>query len=221
MSILSDLKRIALFALLSDTDLRRLAAVVYTARYDDGQVIMLEGDHPSPVFFVLEGAVRAFRTNPDGREQNLIRLAPGDAFNMPAAFQKKHAAHASAAAIGPTRLLLIDAPAFAHLTSQTPAIARAVLEDFASKLDHLTTLTHNLSLRSVRGRLAQFLLKHAQTESPSPLHWTQDEIAAQVGTVREVVSRTLRAFVREGLIQMKRQQITILDPQALRRETDA
>jgi CRP/FNR family transcriptional regulator len=109
---------------------------------------------------------------------------------------------------------------FRRVASETPAIALAVLDDFSAKLRHLADLTHDLSLRSVRGRLARFLLAQAQVED-APLRWTQEEIAAQIGTVREVVSRMLRALIRDGLIQMERQRIAILDPEALEAEAEA
>ena len=180
---------------------------------------MLEGGADAPVFFVLSGTVRAFRTNPDGREQTLIHLQAGEAFNVPAAFAGDSSAPASAVAVGPVRLLAIPLLDFRRVASETPPIALAVLDDFSAKLRHLADLTYDLSLRSVRGRLARFLLAQAQVDAP--LRWTQEEIAAQIGTVREVVSRMLRALVRDGLIQMERQRIAILDPEALEGEAEA
>jgi CRP-like cAMP-binding protein len=218
MSTLSDLEQIALFAQLDAFDLAKLDAVAGQTAFSDGQIIMLEGDTNAPVFFVLEGTVRAFRTNLEGREQTLIYLKPGTAFNLPAAFSAQRTAPVSAVAVGKVRLIFISPQNFRRVTSETPGIALAVLGDFASKLYHLTDLTHNLGLRSVRGRLARFVLDQAQLERDSPIRWTQEAIAAQIGTVREVVSRTLRTFVKEGLIEMSRQRISVLDPDALERE---
>ncbi|MBN1933497.1 MAG: Crp/Fnr family transcriptional regulator [Anaerolineae bacterium] len=216
-SLLEQLKTVTLCAPLLQRALQHLAAVVKPIDYDDGQIIMLEGDVGAPVFFIIEGTVRAFRTNLDGREQNLIHLSAGEAFNMPAAFAPDQTAPVSAAAVGAVRLLCITPADFSRIVSQTPEIALAVLRDFSAKLVHLTNLTHDLSLRSVRGRLARFLITQARSDTPP--HWTHEAIAAQIGTVREVVSRTMRAFVREGLIEMNRQQVVLLDPQALERET--
>ena len=73
------------------------------------------------------------------------------------------------------------------------------------------------------GRLARFLLAHAQAdaEGETLLRWTHHEIAAQIGTVREVVSRALRAFVKEGVIEMQRHRIVIADLEALAREANS
>lgn len=214
--LLEQLKTVALCTALPERALHRLAGAARSVEYEDGQLIVLEGAVGAPVFFVVEGTVRAFRTNLDGREQNLIHLSAGEAFNMPAAFIPGQVAPVSAAAVGSTRLLCIAQADFRRITSQTPEIALAVLRDFSTKLVHLTNLTHNLSLRSVRGRLAQFLL--AQAQSGDTPHWTHEAIAAQIGSVREVVSRTMRAFVQEGLIEMNRQQITVRDLEALQRQ---
>jgi CRP-like cAMP-binding protein len=218
MSELQRLTKIALFRHLDPAYLTELAAVARQTTCSDGQLVLLEGDVDAPAFFVLQGIVRAFRTNLDGREQTLIHLESGQAFNMPAAFTAQHVAPASAIAVGQAQLLSIAQHDFRRVVSETPAIALAVLGDFASKLYHLTDLTHNLGLRSVRGRLARFLLEQSQADVDSPIRWTQERIAAQIGSVREVISRTMRVFVKEGLIEMKRQRISVLDPEGLERE---
>jgi CRP-like cAMP-binding protein len=212
--------RIPLFSALSPAARGILSAVAVTRRLEDGQVIVLEGEADTSVFFVLQGTVRVYRTNLEGREQNLIRLHAGDAFNMPVAFAGGGATPASAMAVGPVELLSISIPDFCRVVSETPEIALAVLRDFAQKLYHLTDLTHDLGLRSVRGRLAQFLLAHAQAETAgdATVRWTHQEIASQIGTVREVVSRTLRVFVKEGLIDVQRHRILVTDREALARK---
>jgi len=219
MSDLEALAGLDMFADLSPAALRQLAAVTAPQTYADGQIIILEGAPEAPVFFVVAGTVRAFRTNLEGREQTLIYLKPGTAFNMPVAFARDYSAPASAVAVGPVELLHVARRDFRRVASETPEIALAVLRDFSDKLRHFTEMTHDLSLRSVRGRLARFLLTHAATAQDEPIRWTQEEIAARVGTVREVVSRTLRDFIKAGLIQTERQRITVLDPEGLQRES--
>ncbi len=221
MGDIAALVGLEIFADLSPVALRQLDAVTTPQTYADGQLIILEGESEAPVFFVVAGTVRAFRTNLDGREQTLIYLKPGTAFNMPVAFARDHSAPASAVAVGPVELLRIARRDFRRVVSETPEVALAVLRDFSDKLRHFTEMTHDLSLRSVRGRLARFLLTHAATAEDEPIRWTQEEIAARVGTVREVVSRTLRDFIKAGLIQTERQRITVLDPEGLQRESES
>ena len=220
-STLDDLRRIKLFAGLSPATLARLADIASESAYADGQFILWEGEDAGLVSFLLEGAVRVHRASPEGREQTLILLQAGDALNLPTPFSPSPLAPASAVAVGDVRLLSVPVADFRRAASETPDLALAVMGDLAARLRHFTRLTYDLSLRSVRGRLARFLLRHASATDPGPLRWTQEEVAAQLGTVREVVSRTLRAFVKEGLIRLDRQRILILDRDALERESES
>jgi len=216
----SHFQNVALFADLQSAVLQKLDAVAWLKTYHDAQIIMLEGEQKAPVFFIVEGTARAFRANPEGREQTLIHLHSGDGFNIPTAFSRETSAAATVIAVGTVKLLGISPQDFRRVVSETPEIALAVLGNLSDKLRHFTTMTHDLSLRSVRGRLAKFILAQYQGKNPKVRRWTQEEIAAQIGTVREVVSRTLRAFVRDNLIEMKRQHIIVLDPEGLKNETE-
>ena len=222
---------------------RALDAVCVTRRYESGQVVMLEGEADAPVFVVRRGTVRVYRTSLDGREQTLIRLGPGAAFNVPAAFMDPGAggdrsspavagarsgalAPASAAALTPVELALISRPDFCQTVIHSPDLALVVLRDLATKVHHLTDLTHDLGLLTVRARLASFLLSHGQAPEGAPppgahVRWTHHEIAAQIGTVREVVSRTMRTFVKDGTIKLERHRIVVLDREALQLEAES
>jgi CRP/FNR family transcriptional regulator len=198
---------------------------------------VLEGEVDAPVFLVRQGTVRVYRTSLDGREQTLIRLGPGAAFNMPAAFaslpsESAGGAPASVVALDGVMALVVSRSDFRQTVIHTPQLALAVLRDLATKVQHLTNLTRDLGLLTVRARLAGFLLSHGQPppggralasgSAPSvQTRWTHQEIAAQIGTVREVVSRTMRAFVREGTISLERHRIVVLDREALLRESQS
>jgi CRP/FNR family transcriptional regulator len=189
--------------------------------YDDGQMIVLAGDRNAPVFFVIEGRVRIYRTNLDGREQTLILLRQGDAFNMPSAFIEGSGAPANAISDGPAVVLSISCAELRRIVCEIPEVACAVLRDLSEKLYHLTELSHDLGLLTVRGRLARFLLTYAQQDGTTPVRWTHQEIASRLGTVREVISRTMRAFVQEGLIDIQRHRIVIVDADALSQEAES
>jgi CRP/FNR family cyclic AMP-dependent transcriptional regulator len=224
MDTLSALEQLEMFAQLSLEARGTLAAVARVIDYDDGQTVMLEGDPDVPVFYVLRGMVRVFRTSADGREQTVIHLGRGEALNMPAAFVDSSGAPASAVAVGPAVLVSIPRYDLRRVVSETPEIALAVLRDLAKKLHYLTDLTRDLGLLTVRARLARFLLNAYAGQRPHnapPVRWTHYEIAAQIGTVREVVSRTLRTFAKDGLIKLDRHRIIILDHEALLCEAES
>jgi CRP/FNR family cyclic AMP-dependent transcriptional regulator len=219
------LRRVSLFVGLSDDALVRVADAARVRTYAPGETIIFEGDPCETACFVAEGQVRVYRLSPGGREQVLARLGPGQAFNTVPPFRPGGVNHATVEALTPVTLYAIPADDLRRLAGECPELALALLQDFADRLDHLTNLVEDLSLRTVRGRLARFLLEHVSTGldgtadlGGSTRRWTQDEIAAHVGTVRDMVGRTLRSFVDAGLVRMDRQRIVLLDREGLEAE---
>ena len=226
------LRHISLFVDLSDDALVRVARVAYTRTYASGETVIFEGDPCQAVYFIVEGQVRVYRLSPGGREQVLARLGPGQTFNTAPPFQHRGQGinHATVEALTPLTLYAVASDDFRRLVGEYPELALTILQDFAGRLDHLANLVEDLSLRTVRGRLARFLLEHASTTGGMSAlsgatdadtvtrHWTQEEIAAYLGTVRDMVGRTLRAFAAAGLLRMDRQRIVLLDREGLEAE---
>lgn len=219
------LRQVPLFSALPERVLRRLAEVAVRREYTPGETVILEGEPCRYVYFVAEGEVRVARTAADGREQVLARLGPGGALNTVPPFLPRKVNHATVQALTPTVLYAVPVPDFLRLVDECPELARVLLEDFARRLDRLSHLVEDLSLRTVRGRLARFLLEHAEGgkgaeagAATAVRRWTQEEIAAQIGTVREVVARTLRAFAEAGLLRIEGHRIILLDREGLEKE---
>jgi len=215
------LRQVPLFSGLPERVLRRLAEVAVRREYAPGEMVILEGEPCREVYFVAEGEVRAVRMAPDGREQVLARLGPGGALNTVPPFLPRKVNHATVQAVTPAVLYAVPASDFLRLVDECPELARVLLEDFACRLSRLA---EDLSLRTVRGRLARFLLEHAEGRegeagtAPVLRRWTQEEIAAQIGTVREVVARTLRAFAEAGLLKIEGHWLILLDREGLEAE---
>jgi CRP/FNR family transcriptional regulator len=216
----TDLDAIAVLAGLDAAARRFLEKRLSPRACADGEIIVVEGSASPPVLFVLEGTLRASRTGADGRQQVLGLVGPGEACFLPAAFAHDRSAPATAEAVGPVRLLSIAQEDFRRAVEETPGLAAAVLEELSDRVRKLVDLAHDLSLVSVRGRLARFLLDQVEKGGSESIRWTHDRIAAQIGTAREVVSRTLRGFVRDGLVRMRRQRIEIVDAVGLERATE-
>jgi len=213
------LRTVPLFADLSDEALARLAGATIRRTYAPGRTVIVEGAPCRAAYFVAEGQVRVFRTSSGGRQQVLAQLGPGQGFNTVPPFLPHGLNHATVQAVTPVVLYAVPADALRRLVAECPELALALLQDFADRLDHLTNLVEDLSLRTVRGRLARFLLDHAEAGQVTR-RWTQEEIATHVGTVRDMVGRTLRAFVDAGLIRMERQRIIVLDREGLEAEAE-
>jgi CRP-like cAMP-binding protein len=220
-----DLRRISLFADQSDEAVAHIARVAIRRVFAAGETIIVEGDPCQAAYFVAEGHVRVYRLSLSGREQVLARLSSGQAFNTVPPFQHQGRNHATVEALTTAILYAILSSDLRSLVRDHPSVALAILKDFADRLDHLTNLVEDLSLRTVRGRLARFLLEHAPpgpsgTTDASGVtrRWTQDEMAAHLGTVRDMVGRTLRSFADAGLVRMDRQRIVLLDRDGLEAE---
>jgi CRP-like cAMP-binding protein len=211
------LRRIKLFAGLGQDTLSRLAALAAKRPFAPGEMILLEGEQCRGAYFVAAGQVRVYRLSSSGRQQVLVRLGPGQSFNTVPPFQTHGLNHASVEGITSGLLYVVTCDDLSRLVGECPDLALVLLEDFAEKLDHLTSLVEDLSLRTVRGRLARFLLEHAE-DGRVTRGWTQDEMAAQLGTVRDMVGRTLRAFADAGLLRMDRQRIVLLDRKGMQAE---
>ncbi len=164
------------------------------------------------MYVVAQGRVKIARIGANGREQVLNVIPPGGHFNTVPMFDGG-ACPANAEALTDVELLALPRDALLPVVGQHPPLALALLKEFTGRLRHLVNLVDELALHTVQGRLAGLLLDQAAAaergEPAPPL--TQAEMAARLGTVREMVGRTLKSFEALGLIRLDRGQITILD----------
>jgi CRP/FNR family transcriptional regulator, cyclic AMP receptor protein len=210
------LRQIALFATLSEPTLAHIAGAVRVHAYPPGTHILWEGDDAGAAYFVLQGQVRVYRISREGREQVLVQLHPGQAFNVVPILEDKGRNPANAIALTEVVLAVLPREELLRFIPAHGDLAMAMLRDFAGRLSHLTGLVEGLALHTVQERLARFLLDQANQETPgSAQRWTQQEIAVHLGTVRDVVGRELRALEHAGIIRIHRGQIVLLDRDAL------
>jgi CRP/FNR family transcriptional regulator len=212
--VTSSLSSLPPFASLSPETLAEIVKIARKRDYRPGAIIQHEGDPCEYAGFVLSGAVRIYRSNPDGREQVLSTAGPGMHFNTVPILEGDGPLRASVQALTDCSLLLIPAGPYRELLQTRADLAYSILVDFAGRLDHLTRLASDLTLKSVRARLARFLLTQAEANAVGE-RWTQDEIAAALGTVRDVVGRTLRGFTEAGLVRREGGRLVIVDKEGL------
>lgn len=202
-----------LLAHLDEQGLEEWARVAHERHYAAGQVAIWEGELNSPACLVREGVVRLRQSGENGRDSVLYVARAGDCINLAAALDRQ-AAPATVEALTSVHLQTVAGADLARLMAQYPALALAVGEQLAADVRHLSTLVKDLALHTVRARLARFLLQHAES-APAHQHWTQERIAEQIGTVRDVVGRALRSLAAEGLIERRRGRLVVLDRRGL------
>jgi CRP/FNR family transcriptional regulator len=202
------LSRIPALAGLDERALARVGALGFRQRYERGAFLLVEGAPCEAVHFILHGRVRVSMVSPEGREQVLALLGPGEVLNLVPAFDGGPNP-ATAQALTEVEVYALARADFLRLVEEVPRVARNILADFSSKLRTLVGLVEDLSFRSVSARLARFLL--TQENAIPGRHWTQEEIAAHLGTVREMVGRVLRNWQDEGVVRLERGRVVVLD----------
>jgi CRP-like cAMP-binding protein len=212
------LRNIPLFAVLGEQDLTHVAAMTRERRYDRGDLIVLEGEQGGALHYVHHGLVKIFKTSPEGREQVLRLIAAGHTFNdVPALDGGPNPA--SAAAMEASTVYVIRRADLQLLIRTRPEVANAVVQTLAQALRHLVTLVEDLSLRHVTARVAKLLLEEEDALQPSAEQGhrlTQQEMAAIVGTAREVVGRSLKELEAAGAIAVQHGRIVVLNRERLR-----
>ncbi len=217
MSSAADLLRtLPYFSSLGSDGIERIAREVLELSFGRGEVLFLEGEACRGLYVVASGQVRVFKSSAEGREQVLLVARRGDSFNDVPVFDGGPNP-ASAAALEDATVYVIPGETVLSLLKDCPP-ARDFLQLFAARLRHLTTVVEDLSFRSVVGRLARLLLDMAVVEGgPAPVRrLTQDEMAAMVGSVRDVIGRALKHMEKTGAIRLKGARILVISPEKLR-----
>ncbi|UCC89420.1 MAG: Crp/Fnr family transcriptional regulator [Anaerolineales bacterium] len=208
---LSLLRSVPYFRPLDERDLELVAQEVAVRSYAVGAMVFLEGEAGAGLHLVAEGLCKVYRLSVDGREQVLAVLGPGDSCNeVPAVDGGPNPA--SLVSIEHSTLWVLPGEALSRLRQGCPSLDDIIINSLAMRCRQLVQRVYNLSFLSVTGRLAAFLLQ--QVDESSQLNrqqWTQDEIAAHLGTVREMVSRAFRDLQEAELIAIQRHRIEILD----------
>ena len=210
----------AKFALLADLDRQaqlQVAAYMHRHVYLADQVIVLAGEPSRAVYLLAEGEVRIQRSSPEGREYVLHTLGSGQCFNLSSALDGGYNL-ATVTALTDAVVYALPVQVFRQIVREHPELAMALLEHLSGRVRQLCDAVEDLALYTVRTRLARCLLSPSDGDAPTARYWTQGELAAHIGTVRDVVGRTLRTFSREGLIRRERGRVVIVDPAGLRRE---
>jgi len=210
-------RQIPLFATLKAEELGYVVAVTVERRYERGDIILLEGDPGGALHYVHTGLVKVFKTSPEGKEQVLRLITPGHTFNdVPALDGGPNPA--SAAAMEPSVVYMMRRIDLKKLILERPAVAEAVTRTLAGALRHMVALVEDLSFRHVTSRVAKILLdQEREAQKGQVVHrLTQQEMAALVGSAREVVGRSLKELEASGAIGLRQGRVTVLDQGRLR-----
>lgn len=207
LSSIAALETLPYFRILTEPELAELAAQMVERSYRRGEMVFLEGDVCLGLYIVRDGSVRIYKTSVEGREQVLHTIGAGGSFNEVAVFDGGPNP-ANVSALEPTRLWIVPRDVIVQLIKTRGDFALAVLEMQGSHVRHLVALVEDLSLRQVMARLAKLILR---IDSGEEEMMTQQEMAARLGTVREIIGRSLKQMETRGLIKHEQGKIVIVN----------
>jgi CRP/FNR family transcriptional regulator len=216
------LGKTALLSSLTPTELKTLAARSVRKLFTSGELLFSEGEPCNGLHIIAQGKVRIFKTSPNGREQVLAVNVPGESVAELPVFDGGPFP-ASAVAIDDAEVAFISRRDFQAYCMEHPEVSLKVLQVVGSRLRRLVGIIEELSFTTIRQRLISSLLKLAQNEGKKTargiefqLPTTHQELASQLGTVRELVSRNLMRLQAEGLLDVDARQIVVKDLEGLK-----
>jgi len=161
---------------------------------------------------VLEGSVKVVKTAPNGRELQLYRVLPGESCILSTGCIMGNAPY-SATGIADSELSIIALPphVFHRLLSQHAPFRNYVFGLFTERITELMQLVEAIAFHKLDKRLAALLLGKGKV-----IHATHQQLADELGSVREIVSRLLKTFAERGLVSLGREEIELINPIGLR-----
>lgn len=215
------LKRIPLFAGLKEEDLRRIKAIALPKRIVKREVLFSDGEEAKGFYAILSGKVKLYKISPEGKEQILHVVSAPDAF-AEAALYLEGTYPAFAEALDDCQLLFFPKRDFIQLIEKNPQLGINMIVSLSHFLRKFVLLIEDLSLKEVSSRIAKYLLdlsikssQEGKNPSEVELDLTKSQLASKLGTISETLSRTLAKMKSKGIIEVKKNRISILDREAL------
>ena len=210
-----------MFSAVEDRALQRFMERCTLRRLKPGEVLFDAGAPADRFFAVLHGLVKVFKVSPKGDEQILHLYGPGRTFGE-AAMWARGAYPASAAAVEDSLLLAVSYETLRRALAEDPDLVMGMLAGMSAKLHEFVRLIEEITLKEVPARLAGLLLEESR-RAGSPvvrLRQSKRELAAQIGTIPETLSRALARLRASKTIEVRQSTILIKDAAALQTLAD-
>lgn len=183
----------------------------------DGATLFTEGQHCGGLPLVLQGAVRVFKRSEAGREVVLYRVAPGETCILTSSCLLGGSDYsAEGVAEGALRLAIVPPDLFQRMIAESPAFRHFLFSVLSGRLADLMANVERLAFHRLDRRIAEFLVERADAGHVC-VAMTHQRIADEIGSVREMVTRTLGQLAEQGLVELSRAGVRIADLDGLRR----
>jgi CRP/FNR family transcriptional regulator len=215
------IRRVPLFATLSDSEFRSLEHIFHVRTYQKNQVVFLEEEAGNYMYIVLSGKVKVTKSTPSGKETILAIHRQGDFFGEMALLDGK-TSPATVTAMEDCRIVSISAIDFHRYLMTNDKVIKQIIQVLCSRLRYvwaqIQALNYSTAEARIRGGILQLSRKHGVSDARGiiiDLKITHQELAEMVGTSRETVTRTLARLQKKGIILMEGRRIILLSPRAL------
>ncbi len=217
------LQKSELFSELSGKMQTEISSCSFFEDYSKGEIVFMEGQQVDGLYIMVEGQAKGYRTSPDGRQQIVRIINPGDIIAEAVLLEEKNYP-VTLEILKKSRLLYVPADEFTRLLKEEPEAAMELISVLSKRLRFLVRVVDDLSLKEVSARIAYYLLEQAKEQNESvvihekiTLPVTKTELAASLGTIPETLSRTLKKIEERGAIENRGKDIIIKNPKKLKK----
>lgn len=176
-----------------------------------GQVIMRTGQYIKSTVLVLSGTIKIYREDDDGGEFLMYYLQPGQACAISMICATRHEkSQIMAKVTEDAELLMVPLPLMDKWMMQHRSWYEFVIETYRSRFEEVLEVIDNIAFRAMDERLLFYLRRHAETTQSTEIKTSHQDIASDLNTSREVISRLLKKMEQHGLVKLFRNQIELL-----------
>lgn len=206
---------VPIFSNLTHDEMMEIASITAGRTFEKGELVYMAGDKGEKLYVLHKGRVKISRLNPNGKEQVIRVIGPGEFMGELSLFSPVPMTD-NGEALETSTMCIIEGAKLKELMKKYPSIAFKVMEELSQRLEKAEELIENINLNTVEQRLAQSLLNLSNGGKEISLNMTKGEFASQIGMSQETLSRKLSAFQEEGLILLKgHRKITIINTSGL------
>lgn len=214
------LRMVDIFRDLTEAEIKDIDRVTTMNNYHKGKILYMPEDKSEVLFLLKEGRVQLYRISPDGKKLVIATIGPGAIFGeMSLIGQGMH--NSFAETVEDCVLCVMNRSEVERVLLTKPKVALRIFEVLGRRLRDAEMRLEEIAFKSIPSRLASLLLQLAAEQgNDSVAGLTHQDLGEQIGTYRETTTQTLNAFKSQGLIQIGRKLIAILDHEGLQRLAD-
>ncbi len=210
------LSNIDVFQDLSLDELAEMDRQITMATCNPGKIFYMPEDSGEVLFLLKKGRVQLYRISPNGKKLIVATLGPGAIFGeMSLVGQGMH--NTFAESVDECLLCVMSRADVERLMREKPQVAFRFVEALGDRVTQLESSLEEIAFKSIPARLASLLLRLSDEQGDNDVvkGYTHQDLGEMLGTYRETITQTLNDFKAEGLIEIGRKKITLLDPDSL------